>query len=133
MRHPETNDRVPTERDEQLAVFHWARLMAHRYPELALLHSVPNGGHRNVIVAAKLKAEGVKRGVPDIDLPVARGGYHGLKIEMKRTRGGTTSPEQKWWIEQLTAQGYFASVCHGAESAIRTIEWYLNLKPQEAI
>ncbi|MCL2183364.1 MAG: VRR-NUC domain-containing protein [Chitinispirillia bacterium] len=124
---------VPHEHEEQKAVFDWAKANLPLRPELALLHAIPNGGHRRKAVAAKLKAEGVKSGVPDIDLPVARGGYHGLKIEMKRTRGGVTSPEQKWWIEQLTAQGYSASVCHGAESAIKTIEWYLNLKPQEVI
>ena len=69
---------------------------------------------------------GVKRGVPDLCLPVPSGRYHGLFLELKTSTGRATS-EQKWWVERLNAAGYFAEVCHGWESAVRVLEWYLTL------
>lgn len=116
----------PTEAAEQMLVFQWAEWQMGRFPELALLHHIPNGGSRNYVEAARLKAQGVKPGVPDLCLPVARGQYHGLYIEMKRQRGGRVSDEQKEWIAALTAQGYRTAVCKGAEEAIREITQYLG-------
>jgi len=113
----------------QCTVFKWAAqpFVRERWPCLKLLHHVPNGGTRDTVEAKNLKRAGVKPGVPDLDLPVARGKYHGLRIEMK-TEAGTESVEQCWWREELTAQGYFATVCHGWSVAVRVIEWYLDLK-----
>ena len=51
---------------EQAALFRWAEFARARLPELTLLHAIPNGGHRHKATAARLKAEGVKRGVPDL-------------------------------------------------------------------
>lgn len=82
---------APTEAEEQTELFAWAELLRGRFPELRLLYHVPNGGSRNRIEAARLQAQGVKAGVPDLCLPVARGKYHGLYIELKRTRGGRIS------------------------------------------
>ena len=103
----------------------WATLHERRWPELALLHAVPNGGHRHPAVASAMKAEGVKRGVPDLDLPVPRGRWHGLRIEMK-AKGGRLAPEQRWWIEKLHEQGYRAVMCVGWEAARDTILDYLD-------
>ena len=116
-----------TEAQHQTAVMNWANLSLKRYPELALLHHIPNGGSRNKAEAANLKRQGVKPGVPDLCLPVPRGQYHGLYIELK-TEKGRTSTAQDWWIRELNAQGYFTEVCRGWESAVRVIEWYLKLK-----
>ena len=33
---------IPTEAEEQIALFEWARLQTGRFPELALLYHVPN-------------------------------------------------------------------------------------------
>lgn len=117
-----------TEAQEQKAVFDWAMQPSVRavWPELKLLHHIPNGGKRDRVEAAHLKAQGVKRGVPDLCLPVARDKFHGLYIEMK-TDKGRTSPEQKWWQEELTGQGYFATVCHGWQAAVDALKWYLAL------
>lgn len=73
------------------------------------------------------RAMGVKKGVPDLCLPVPRGKYHGLYIELK-TETGRTSEAQEWWGEQLLGQGYFWEVCHGWQSAVKVLEWYLDLK-----
>lgn len=64
---------VPTESVEQISLFRWANYSRGRYPELALLHHIPNGGTRSKSEAGRFRAEGVKAGVPDICLPVARG------------------------------------------------------------
>ena len=116
----------PTEAEEQITVISWAKAMEYKHPELALLHHCPNGGSRHRVEAARLKAQGVKAGVPDLFLPVARNGKHGLFIEMKRRRGGRIEPEQKKWIAALLGQGYEVYVCKGADAAIETIKRYLE-------
>ena len=67
----------------------------------------------------------MKPGVPDICLPVARGGYHGLYIELK-TKTGSQSPEQKQWQRDLLNEGYCAVVCRGFYEAVDTIDWYMK-------
>lgn len=67
-----------TEADEQKTVIRWCILMEGRWPELEYIYHVPNGGSRNAREAANLKAQGVKPGVPDLELPVARGAYTDL-------------------------------------------------------
>ena len=90
------------------------------------MFAVPNGGYRAKATARRLKLTGVRAGVPDIVLPVARGGHHGLFIEMK-TADGRLSPDQKRFIAFLQAQGYATAVCHGNQQATDTIERYLEM------
>jgi hypothetical protein len=118
---------VPVESVEQQCLFRWAFMEEAAHPELKWLYHVPNGGKRNKREAARLRDEGVKPGVPDLCLPVPRGDYHGLYIEMKRIRGGTTSDDQKDWLAELQRQGYYACVCRGWEEAAHTIIAYLEL------
>jgi hypothetical protein len=123
------------EHDEQVKVFKWAEIMGHKYPALHLLMAIPNGayygGHWSI--ANRMKAEGVKSGVPDVFLPVPRKykngrvEFNGLWIEMK-VKGNRTSEDQKVWIANLREQGYKAEVCFGAKEAIDTISEYLNLE-----
>ena len=110
---------------EQEALFRWARLAEGRWPELRWLHHVPNGGLRSKAVAARLKAAGVKAGVPDLCLPVPRGGYHGLYIELKVGRNKPTE-HQRAWLDHLTEAGYSTQVCYGWEAAKESIEGYLR-------
>lgn len=117
---------VPTEAQEQMTLFSWAAMQSGKYPELNLLYHVPNGGSRHKAEAGRLRAEGVKAGVHDLCLPVARGQYHGLYIELKRQRGGRTSDHQSEWLDALSAQGYKAALCYGWEQAAGTIIEYLT-------
>ena len=112
------------EHNEQVALFEWAAY--DKRPELKMLFAVPNGGHRHKAVAGKLKAEGVKAGVEDVFLDVARGGYHGLRIEMKAGKNKPT-PEQKDWMARHNAEGYLAIVCYSWAEAREVIEGYLEL------
>lgn len=116
---------VMAESIEQRALFQWAEVMEGKYPFLRLLFHVPNGGLRNKKVAAQLKAEGVKPGVPDLFLPVARQGFHGLWIEMK---AGSNKPTdyQKAWLSDLKIQGYKTAVCYTWGEATEVIEDYLG-------
>lgn len=116
---------VASEHQEQAALMAWARIQEQAHPELALLHAIPNGGWRHKAVAAGLKREGAKPGVPDLDLPVARGPWHGLRIELKRTKGGVLSEAQAWWIDALRAEGYRVEVCAGWVAASAVILDYL--------
>lgn len=120
-----------TEAQHQANVIRWSQQpsVRSRWPQLALLFHVPNGGTRDAVEGRHLKEQGVKSGVPDLCLPAASGRYHGLFIELK-TDTGRASQAQEWWIERLSAGGYFAQVCRGWESAVRVLEWYLSL-PEE--
>jgi len=126
---------VPYEHDEQVTVISWAKMNEFQLPELALLHAIPNGMYvvggvkRRKGVIDKMKAEGMKPGVLDLFWPVARGTWHGLYIEMKRRDKSLSkvSDEQKWWIKKLHEQGYYVSVCWGADEAILTLTEYYNL------
>ena len=119
------NGRFQRESWEQCALMRWVDFMAGKYPELGLLYHVPNGGRRDEKEAANLKRQGVKPGVPDLCLPVARGKYHGLYVELKVGKN-TTTPNQKKWIDALRHQGYFVDVCYGWNAAADTIENYLK-------
>lgn len=116
---------VAHEGNEQEALFAWALYAAGAMPELGLMFHVPNGGSRNRIEAAKLKRQGVRAGVPDICLPVARGGFHGLFVELKYGRNKATD-RQTAWLDALRSQGYLAAECVGWDTAREVITKYLK-------
>lgn len=120
-----------TERAEQVALLQWCAVRERTCPALALLYAIPNGGQRDVRVAARMKAEGVKPGVPDLHLPVARHGQHGLYIELKRRASrmgrGRVRPAQQWWHDRLRLEGYRVVVCEGWDAARDAIMEYLGL------
>lgn len=119
---------TPKEDEEQAALFQWAAYNAAAHPELLLLMHIPNEGKRTVQNGAKMKRIGLKAGVPDILLPVSHGGFHALYIEMKRTKDGKVSDNQKWWIEKLNQNGNLAVVCFGWVAAKDVICRYLDIK-----
>ena len=117
---------IPTEAQEQAWLMAWAKGNEARHPELKLLYHVPNGGSRNKIEAANLKRQGVKSGVPDLCLPVARGRYHSLYVEMKRRERSRITQTQKEWLQELHKYGNLVVVCYGAEEAKAAILEYLK-------
>lgn len=118
---------TPTEATEQVALFRWAAYAAGKHPELRLLFAIPNGGSRDLREAHNLRMQGVRAGVPDMCLPVPRGGFAALYIELKRQKGGRVSDEQRGWIEALNRAGNRAIVCRGFDEARTEIENYLNM------
>jgi len=120
----------PRERDEQVTLIAWFRqfgwsMLGLQSPDLLI--AIPNGGKRALHTAARLRAEGVVAGTPDLLLAVKSGEYGGLWIEMKRRFGGKVSERQKAMHNLLSAQGYAVAVCAGFQAAREAIASYLNV------
>lgn len=116
-----------SEDTEQIAVISWSKYQWQRHPELKLLHHVPNGGSRNKQEAVKLKQMGTLAGVSDLHLPVPKGIYNSLYIEMKYG-DGRLQDSQKDFLRTAAEYGNFCVVCYGAEEAIKVLDEYINLK-----
>ena len=108
---------------EQEKVIKWARDNEKNYPFLWMLHSSLNGVKLSKIQAGKAKASGMLSGVPDLFLPVPRGSFCGLYIEMKSATG-RIMPSQSRYLSAVSDFGYSAVVCYSANEAIKTIENY---------
>jgi hypothetical protein len=131
------NQTIPgeSEHTDQVLIFGWAEMAKGAYPELELMFAVPNGaklpwkkdaqGRRFCPEAKKLKAEGLKAGVPDICLLYPVPPYHGFLLELKHG-DNKPSPEQLGWIAALRSKGYCVQVAWGFEAAIETIKAYLE-------
>lgn len=120
---------VASEDSHQIALFQMIEASRARYPDLRWAHAVPNGGLRSKATAGKMKAAGVKAGVPDLSLPLRRGDCSGLYIELKRPaapgkRAGTTNPQQREWIAFLRTQGFRVEVAFGWEHAWEILKDY---------
>lgn len=117
-------DGKPSERQEQVSFANYLDEL-HELTGLLWNHN-PNGGARSPGEGGKLKAEGVKPGVPDNyiydDVPIYPGQYRGVAIELKREFGGIVSDDQEYWLEELTARGWFCRVCNGEKEAIALVQ-----------
>lgn len=120
------------EHQEQVKLFEWAAENEAKYPELHWMFAVPNFagrlGRKTARHGARLKAEGRKPGVLDVWLPVKRGRYPGIVIEMKIGNNRPTA-EQKEWIEHLWSQGWVVLVAYDANAAIQNLIAYLAGNP----
>ena len=125
------------EHDIQAAIVAWFDL---RYAkEKYDLIAIPNGGARSAVTGARLKAEGVRRGVPDLFLAQPRmlwerpgcdsavQFYAGLWLEIKTPKGRTT-PEQEAFMDRQSARGYCCRVARSVDEGIKIIETYLGIK-----
>lgn len=119
-----------SEHDSQVAFFQWANLQ--RFPGIELLHATPNGGYRDIRTASKLKAEGVKAGVPDVSWPVARGGFIGLAIEFK-FGDGNPSKDQRERITKMQREGWCVAVCWDWPAAARLLTGYAGMLRVEGV
>ena len=131
---PEQIAKTGTESGHQRAFFSVLPRYWHDYPMLKWMHAIPNGGDRNMAVASNMKAEGVRAGVPDVCLPVARGGYHALYVEFKkptrrREKNGGLSDVQLIFKNALTELGNCVIVVYTWEEALSVTLKYLELPP----
>lgn len=109
------------ESDEQRQLIQYVRSK----PWGPFLFHIPNesvGGYGWMI---RNRQMGMKKGVPDLMLPIPMHGYHGLFIEMKAA-GGRLSNEQKCWLKALDTFGYKTAVCVGWEAAKNELEGYMK-------
>lgn len=120
-----------SEHDEQVRVFDVLRFNEARCPELSFIYAIPNGGHRHPATAGKLKAEGVRKGVPDICIPIPmRSGsrvYCGAYIELKFGKNKLTF-EQQQFLACMEKSGYATGTCYGADEVLDFIENYLDIE-----
>ena len=100
--------KVPTEHQEQVLFVQWFR---RTYPDVRIF-AIPNGEARSQSAGARLKAEGVSAGVPDLFIPAWN-----TWIEMKRSDGGRISAKQKDWWDYLSGIDHQVFVCAGADIA----------------
>lgn len=119
-------DYEPSEHEIQVALFEWLDAYLPTVgvdPRLAW--ATPNGGHRHPAVAAKLKAEGVRAGVPDVTIAVPRHGFHGFYCELKAKRG-RPSEKQLELVTLLRQQDYNVVIAKGLDEAMTAIKAYLR-------
>jgi hypothetical protein len=135
---------VPKESAEQRAVIRWwASYCRTKGLDERLLFASWNGAHlagdstRRAIKMRLMKMQGLRPGVPDLFLALPKRDryslreynvwlFAGLFIELKRTKGSTTSPEQHEYINLLRKQGYNCVIAYGADEAIRAIRGYVE-------
>lgn len=111
-----------TEAGEQETVIEYCELM--RIPAV----HIANEAKRSKAYGAQMKRMGLRKGFPDLFIPAARRGFHGLFIELKRDKQSKVSKAQREWIEYLNGAGYLAAICYGAEEAIAEISGYFGVK-----
>lgn len=111
----------------QKIIIEWCEWQKTKYPELDMIFHITNEGKRSKRTGAELKRMGLKRGIPDICLPVPSNEYNGLWIELKADKTKRLTKEQKEWLEKLNRYGYKALRCNGADEAIETIKDYLKI------
>ena len=116
-----------SESSSQQAVIRWWAFIsrARKLPENALM-AFPLQAARSPRNGARMKAEGARKGSPDMFLAVGRSNAHGLFIEMK-TAVGRVSPEQLEMLTGLAARGYITVVARSSAEAISAIEIYLAI------
>lgn len=115
------------EHTQQRALFEWLLVCERACPELELAYAVPNGGLRAKAVAGKLKAEGVKAGVPDVCLPLQAGDFGALYVEMK-AKDGKTSADQKDRMKRMSDAGSCVKLCKSWDEAATAFLQYMALR-----
>ena len=123
---PRTKRNAQPEAIEQAKVVAWAKRHEHIYPYLWLLHCSLNGVKMTKAQAVRAIAQGMKKGVADLFLPVKKGVYSGLYIEMKSEKG-RTSIDQSKFLTAVSENDYLAHICYSAVEAIDKIKGYYNL------
>lgn len=113
---------LPSEHQIQCAYFDWVRIA---YPHCKLIYAVPNGSSKSMPAALKFKREGLTPGMPDINIDIARGEYHGMRIEFK-SRHGFVNDQQKFVHAQLADAGFWVVIARSTEEGIQATRAYLG-------
>lgn len=133
---PEQLARAGTESAHQTAFMSWCQQYK-ADPRVGMTFASANGGLRDKVTAARMKASGVKAGVPDVFVPIpVLGKHHGLWIEFKKPgienhKDGGLKPEQVKYRDYLVSQNYAHVVVYSYLQAIdATLEYLACQFPQ---
>jgi hypothetical protein len=110
-----------SEHEIQCSIFAWNEYHKKKYPGLDDMFAVPNGGHRHIVTATRMKKEGVKPGVSDILWMQPIKGFHGVIIEVKKPGGRLTLPQRRF-MEQHIKKGYLCVVVYSLDEYIEFIK-----------
>jgi hypothetical protein len=114
------------ERQEQLKFIAWLKREGIKH------HASPNGERRSQATGSLLKAMGMSAGFPDVFIPIRRGHYGALFIEMKPIKGGKVQENQIEWLRYLREEGYCADIAYGFEEAKRLVSEYFRLEKHQS-
>lgn len=116
------NQYIPSEDEEQIVLVEYLEQRGFKFT------AIPNHTYNpNFSQQRKNYKLGLRKGLCDMLIVLPGAGL--LFIEMKRTKGSTTSPEQRSWVEALNAlPGTAAHICKGAQEAIAVVESYAPLR-----
>lgn len=122
-------EKIPTqlESETQKQVIKWAEAISYKgNPLTSYIHHPPNGGHRNLFEAIKFKLMGVRAGYPDLIIDIAQGGYHGMRVELKRDEKEKPRDNQILAMQLLSEEGYYVLVAKSFDHAIEKIHRYVK-------
>jgi len=123
--------KLMTESQLQSICVRWFRV---QYQNIVIF-AIPNAAKRSFRLAAKMKAEGMVSGIPDLFIAKAilrcnygKCGkiYHGLFIELKRSKSEKPTDNQVYYLQKLKEAGYQTAVCHSFEEFQQTVNDYLK-------
>lgn len=117
-----------TEEQEQRKFFDYLALQSD--PLCKLPYHQVNQGKRGYQYAKMLQRTGMKRGIPDVFIPIPKGIYHGFFIEFK-VRPNKPTEDQEQWLDALTSQGYLCMVAYSGDEAIKAFSLYLALREDQ--
>ena len=124
----------PPEKDIQISLMAWMSMVKYEGQAVGnLAFAIPNGanlagdGRARAMQMASMKRQGLKPGVPDLFVAIARGAYHGLFIELKRDAKSAVSDDQIKWQKRLRLAGFKAEICRGFDEAQACVKRYLNI------
>lgn len=112
---------------QQIAFFDYCRLVSAQHSAWRLAYHIPNESKASIQRRITLARAGLKKGMPDIHIPVANEKYHSLFIEMK-VKPNKASPHQVEMMCDLIAQGNYACICWSASEAIEVVAKYIDNK-----
>ena len=103
----------------QIDLVKWLKF---KYPDV-IFTSTQAGDRRGIVGALMMKRMGYANGTPDLIFFTARGGFHGLLLELKDK--AVQSESQKEFGKKTRDEGYAYEVAYGIDQAKDVIERYM--------